>query len=450
MATSLILPLIRRIKESGEVLHTTINLLGEGGVARLHLIPSQFSFRPLPSLLIVNGVYRMPLKSGLAALMRIFINTMNQFGDNEKEISEVRMNQIVNLTVKRLRWLYPELSREQAQREIASMMELIRRIARNEPISVEEFGYTMSEWAQIAQGPERMDLMVMPVLHNGVRVCNADCGACYAKDLQTGVLPTWAWKWIISRLKYCGVSQVTFTGGEPTLRKDLPDLIHAARFYVTRLNTNGFTLDPYLVRDLVDADLDMIQITYYSSFSSIHDELMGRKGASKFSRRAIEWALDGGLNVSVNIPIVAENSLTFVDTLQCLFTLGVRYVTCSGLIPTGGAKDRNILTRDKLYEVVRDGIAFAQQSGMDLQFTSPGQLTDEQLKDLGLAVPMCGAGLSNMAIRPDGQVVPCQSWITAPLGSMMWKPWEWIWEHPKTVVIRKNNALKNQCPLKEE
>lgn len=36
-----------------------------------------------------------------------------------------------------------------------------------------------------------------------------------------------------------GIPQLTFTGGEPTMRNDLVSLVHAAQWFVTRLNTNG-------------------------------------------------------------------------------------------------------------------------------------------------------------------------------------------------------------------
>lgn len=452
--TPFYLPIIRRIQESGQVQHTTINLTGPGGVARLHLIPSKFSLRPLESMLIINGVYRLPLKSGPAALMRIFISTMNRLGDDKREISEARVKKIVETTIKSVRRLYPDLTEKEARVEFDAMMNVILRLAKNQPIGVEEFGFTMKEWVNIATGPERMDLMVMPVKRNGRRVCNADCGVCYANDLETSEMSTLAWLWIIFRLKYCGVSQTTFTGGEPTLRKDLMTLIKAARFYVTRLNTNGFKLTPEYVADLVKADLDMIQITCYSDQAAIHDKLMGHHGALQLTAQGIRNAIDGGLNVSVNVPIVRENAASFTHTIRMLAGMGVKFMTCSGLIPTGGAKQQadegNMLIQQKLVNRLGYGLEVARQVGIDLQFTSPGQLSDVQLHALHFDVPQCGAGLSNMAIRPDGQVVPCQSWIKKPVGNMIWKPWAWIWNHPSIVNIRTHCALHNACPLKEE
>ena len=72
--------------------------------------------------------------------------------------------------------------------------------------------------------------------------------------------------------------------------------------------------------------------------------------------------------------------------------------------------------------------------------------------ELGLDIPSCGACLSNMAIAPDGEVVPCQSWLgkSAGLGNMLTTKWKNIWNNPKCRKIRKFSAKSAQkCPLRE-
>ena len=66
-------------------------------------------------------------------------------------------------------------------------------------------------------------------------------------------------------------------------------------------------------------------------------------------------------------------------------------------------------------------------------------------------VPMCGACLSNMAIAPDGTVVPCQSWLGADagLGNILTDPFRDIWNHSKCKALRgmtEREAL--QCPFR--
>ena len=92
----------------------------------------------------------------------------------------------------------------------------------------------------------------------------------------------------------------------------------------------------------------------------------------------------------------------------------------------------------------------AQGLTMELDFTSPGWLPEEKLRALGLQLsPSCGACLSNMAIPPDGTVVPCQSWLEGvSLGNMLTDPWESIWTNPQCAAIRAESAkMEHLCQL---
>ena len=89
---------------------------------------------------------------------------------------------------------------------------------------------------------------------------------------------------------------------------------------------------------------------------------------------------------------------------------------------------------------------------MELSFTSPGQVAAETLREIGIPeIPSCGACLSNMAVRPDGVVVPCQSWLSGPgLGNILETPWEKIWNHPDCAAIRAVNAETDfTCQLRQ-
>lgn len=56
-----------------------------------------------------------------------------------------------------------------------------------------------------------------------------------------------------------------------------------------------------------------------------------------------------------------------------------------------------------------------------------------------------------MAIAPDGNVVPCQSWLNndANLGNMLKDTWKSIWNNPKCIKIRRNSSKElKKCPLR--
>lgn len=123
-----------------------------------------------------------------------------------------------------------------------------------------------------------MDLMVSSMEKDGAWHCNQKCLHCYAANQPLGAvkeLDTDQWLAVIQKCRAAGIPQLTFTGGEPTMRNDLVSLVHAAQWFVTRLNTNGRMLTSALCRELADASLDSVQVTLYSADEAIHNTLVG-------------------------------------------------------------------------------------------------------------------------------------------------------------------------------
>ena len=303
--------------------------------------------------------------------------------------------------------------------------------------------------------PHRMDLMISAMTKDGAWHCNQKCLHCYAACQPLAEVPeldTDQWLAVIEKCRNAGIPQLTFTGGEPTLRSDLVKLVQAAQWFVTRLNTNGRMLTSALCRDLHDASLDAVQITLYSADEATHNALVGANGFTD-TVGGIRNALDAGLSVSINTPLCSLNQ-NYLATVQFAHSMGVRYLTCSGLIPTGnaaGEPSRAVrLTPAELTEALRPAMAFAAEHGLEINFTSPGWLSEDTLTALGFTqIPSCGACLSNMAIAPDGTVLPCQSWLSGQgLGNILHEPWQRIWDSASCRTVREESArMKRQCQL---
>ena len=105
---------------------------------------------------------------------------------------------------------------------------------------------------------------------------------------------------------------------------------------------------------------------------------------------------------------------------------------------------------EELEEVLRSAVRYCHENGMEIAFTSPGWIPDEVFEELNIPAPSCGACLSNMAVTPGGNVVPCQSWLSEePLGNMLSDSWESIWESMKSTERRNYSAeMTGECPLR--
>lgn len=141
---------------------------------------------------------------------------------------------------------------------------------------------TLVPFSARPSAPYRMDLAL-------TYRCNNNCSHCYnARERNFPEMSTEEWKRVLDKTWELGIPHVVFTGGEPTLREDLSELVaHAeANGQITGLNTNGRRLsDPEFVGRLVAAGLDHVQITVESYDADIHNAMV--------SARAFDQTISG-------------------------------------------------------------------------------------------------------------------------------------------------------------
>ncbi len=435
------------------VRHITLDPKGPG-VVRIHMIPPRDDTPDAPFLLLLNGARLVPLNLSWAIMLA---NLMDQLQAYEgQDLAEDQWESLLTAAVEETHRTYPRTKRQTLASDLHLMLTSLVAIAQGREPEAEVGLLSLSDYAPEMTAPHRMDLMVSAMEKDGAWHCNQKCLHCYAAGQPMGETPelsTEQWKTALTLLRKANIPQVTFTGGEPTLRSDLVELVHAAAWFVTRLNTNGRLLTPELCAGLYEASLDSVQVTLYSAEGNIHNQLVGVNGFSD-TVQGIRHAVEAGLIVSVNTPLCSLNT-HYAETLRFAHSLGVRYATCSGLIPSGSACGQEsratALTPEQLTDVLRQAVDTAEELGMELDFTSPGWLEEETLRSLGLnLIPSCGACLSNMAVTPDGKVVPCQSWLSdEPLGDLLHDDWADIWNSPRCAAIRAESAkLEHICQLK--
>ena len=440
-------------KEFSEVLHTTLNPDGPG-VIRVHLIPPKTEEDAFnPSIAIINGTDIVPVNFVWAVMLAELIKETNRF--DGMEIGEEDIRSILGRASDSVRSVLPFFSAGRIKADMQKIYTTIRQIAYREKVTEDVYYMSIGDYAPFMQAPHRMDLMVSAMTRNGQWHCNQKCVHCYAAGQTLSDEPelsTDKWKAILDRCRSVGIPQVTFTGGEPTLRDDLFELIKYSRWFISRLNTNGIRLTQEYCRKLHEAELDSVQITFYSSDPEIHNKLVGAPRYEE-TLAGIKNALAEGLSVSINTPLCTLNR-DYEQTLEFLRGLGVIYVTCSGLITTGSAAGADSealqLSSKELEEILRRSVNYCHRNGMEIAFTSPGWLDEKVFEELNIPSPSCGACLSNMAVTPGGNVVPCQSWLDdKPLGNMLADDWEKIWNNETCKERRDFSAqLTGDCPLR--
>ena len=301
---------------------------------------------------------------------------------------------------------------------------------------------TVMPFSARPSAPYRMDLAI-------TYRCNNDCAHCYnARERNFPELHTENWKHILDQLWALGVPHIVFTGGEATLRNDLPELIaHAeSNGQITGLNTNARRLaDPKYVQELVDAGLDHVQITVESCDEQIHDEMMRARGAFKQTIRGLRNVLDTHLYVMTNTTMLRTNVHEIPETLDFLAELGVPTVGLNALIYAGHALSVGTgLHERELQPILEMAVQKTTEHNQRLIWYTPTQYCNFDPTQSNLGVKGCTASLYSMCIESNGNVLPCQSYYH-PLGNMLRDSWESIWNHKLSVQLRERRGLPAKC-----
>jgi len=290
--------------------------------------------------------------------------------------------------------------------------------------------------------PYRMDLAL-------TYRCNNRCLHCYNDPMRAKEeLSTSQWKEVLERVASIGIPHVVFTGGEPTLREDLPELVaHAESLgLVSGLNSNGRRLaEVSFLQRLLQAGLDHVQITLESHDPAIHNRIVANPQAWQQTTDGIRQALKTHLFLMTNTTLLAENSPYLAETLNFLSELGVPTVGLNGLIHSGrGVSNPQALQESQLADLLEIAKSHAQRSGQRLIWYTPTQYCHFNPIESGLGVKGCTAALYNMCVEPDGCVIPCQSYY-ASLGNLLSDPWDSIWQHELAVSIRERRFVPQAC-----
>ena len=431
-----------------QIYHLTLDPK-EKSVIRIHLIPPRKLKINIPWIVILNGYYIVPLQTGWAILLKEFIEAVNADEGDFKSVAHY-----VGIAAENTKKIFKSATLTLLKQDLKEILGTFEAIVRQNKVSSEIGLMTFKEYKKFMNAPHRMDLMISSMEKNGCWNCNQKCLHCYAsgeKLSNVEELSTNDWKKIIDIMKESMVPQLTFTGGEPTIRKDLVELIDYAQWFVTRLNTNGILLTENLCKELYNASLDSVQITFYSKDKDLHNMLVGGDHFDK-TVEGIKNAINANLDVSCNTPLCNINE-NYVDTIRFLKDLGVKYFSASGLIPSGNAKNSDSkitkLSKEEITLIIKKAYKYCKENDLELSFTSPGWIDEAELTKMKMVTPSCGACLSNMAVAPNGDVIPCQSWLFEDgLGNILDKKWKDIWNHPKCKKRRAFSAENSQvCPL---
>jgi len=307
------------------------------------------------------------------------------------------------------------------------------------------------------------------VVWNCTRRCNLRCVHCYAQsrdiDYQ-GELTTKEGKALIDDLAAFGAPVLLFSGGEPTMRKDMPELAFYARDKGMRavISTNGTLITPKLAKIFKDIELSYVGVSL-DGVRETNDRFRGMKGAFDKAMEGIANCQAEGIKVGLRFTINKRNAQDIPAIFELLHERQIPRVCFYHLVYAGrGSKlVKDDLTHEESRQAVDKIIDLTKQLHDD-NFKAEVLTVDnhadgayvylrllredpEKAKKVFELLQMNegnSSGIGIGCVSWDGQVHADQFWRHLSFGNVKERKFSQIWMDTTNEVMA---GLKNRKPL---
>ena len=170
-------------------------------------------------------------------------------------------------------------------------------------------------------------------------LCNLECPTCFrwTSKPDEHELTADEWKGVLAKLKrWLGPFNLTFTGGEPFLRKDILEIFRYAadNGIMTTVVSNGSFIDETLSRRIVASGLDGLTISLNSLVPEVHNKTRGTNAAFDEVMSALDvMSVRDGMRLTLSCTILKENIAGLPDVVAFARKKGLYGVNFQPLMP---------------------------------------------------------------------------------------------------------------------
>jgi len=284
--------------------------------------------------------------------------------------------------------------------------------------------------------------------------CQNRCGFCYADSPARGrraEMTTGEVKVCLDRIRReAKVPTVSFTGGEPTLRRDLPELIgYAKRELVMRANliTNGIKChrEGYCA-ELAERGLDSAQVSLEGPDAETHDRVTRHPGSFAKTVQGVRNLKAAGIHTHTNTTICSDNAGRLLDLVDFLADeLQAEYFSMNMVIRTGtAAVEGETIDYTRIGDLAVALRQRAAERGLRMVWYSPVPYCLFNPIVAGIGSNSCAAASGLLSVDPRGDVLPCSSFEHG-VGSLLHEGFEPVWNQRAARYWRNKEYLPPVC-----
>ena len=284
--------------------------------------------------------------------------------------------------------------------------------------------------------------------------CNNACRFCYAYSpyRESQEMTTEEVKRVIDIIvDDAKVPSLSFTGGEPTLRDDLFELIAYGREKGLRVNliTNGRRCaSKEFVKKLVDAGLNSAQVSIEGPNAEIHDYIVGAPGAFEQTVKGVKNLRATDIYTHCNTTICRPNKDHLEQLVDFLADeLKLTYFSMNMVIYTGTAaklRDELQVKYSEIDQIVKRVKKRANRKGIQFVWYAPTPVCLFNPIAHGLGAKRCACCDGLFSVDAEGGLLPCSS-FSEPVGNLLQDGFEKVWYNRASKFWRAKDFAPEGC-----
>jgi radical SAM protein with 4Fe4S-binding SPASM domain len=283
--------------------------------------------------------------------------------------------------------------------------------------------------------------------------CNLKCSHCYINSSNSSFpeeLTTEEGMALIDQIAEVSRPLLILSGGEPTLRGDLFELIKygATKGLKMGLGSNGYFIDFDYARRLKEAGITTVSISLDSVLPEKHDDFRGVAGSWQKAVDAIKALRENDILVQVNTTVTLQNYNEIDNIMKLAEKLGVENFHLFFLVPTGRGVKMQDLSPAMYVEMIQKVFRDAAKHALNVRPSCAPQfmqIAEHMHIDMRQWIRGCIAGLYYCRIFANGDVTPCP-YLPLKLGNIRDTPFRKIWFNSEVLQnLRNFDKLQGKC-----
>ena len=245
--------------------------------------------------------------------------------------------------------------------------------------------------------------------------CNLNCRFCFGPKGFTEELGTGQVKAVAQKLRAAGVQRIVLSGGEPILRKDLPEIIEFATTIGLKVSlaTNGFALKESFIRKC-GKHLKLVEVSLAGCNEQTELKMRGKKGLFKKVIKTLELLKQNGVQIKINTMVSKKNKICLEEIGAIAEKFGARCWKIFQFVPRNkGKKSR------QEFEI------------SDKEFTRIKQKISKKFPTLNIAwAPKKYFSRAYFNVYPNGNVSVPRISSEKNIGNILEQTVEELWKNP--------------------